>query len=153
MLERLSLCVILFSILTFYSCRVKTDFDALKEFDRQIRTFDQIEYLNPFLLNRLKLTEGLDSLPNQIKLNINDMGLTLDQLIAFRESMNEIGVSTYVKGAEFSIYITHGSFARYYGYLLSYSETIGKGGRYLTERNEWNVGNEAYPNIYHVWTD
>ena len=145
--------LVILSLMVILSCGKKTDLDALQEFDSHIRSLEQIDYLTLFRLNNYKINENLDSLSNYVKQEINDLGLTIEQLISLQESMNEIEVTTYIRGSEYSIYLTHGSFARYYGYLLSYTNSNRKGERYQSARNTWNVGNEAIPNVYHVWTD
>ena len=115
--------VSLSAILILIACRKQTDLRKLRVLDLTFRKFEQIHEFGLNIINgeihaRHFETDSLTLLISDLeKLQISN-----SEYIELKNEMRKLGITTCIKTYEYSIYITGGSFARIYGYLINHSD-------------------------------
>jgi hypothetical protein len=150
------LLVSLSIILILISCQKQTDLRKLRVFDLTFRKFEQINEFGLHIING-EIQEGhfeTDSLTIRFIADLEKLKISKSEYIELKNEMRQLGIITCIKTKEYSIYITGGSFARIYGYLINHSDRNYEGEFILASgRYNINVGKEIENKIYPIWTD
>ena len=146
--------ILIFSFLI--ACGNKTDLDELVKFDNLIRTHNLLEQFGMHHINNKLFKEHLnsDTISNELRERLADYKLNENSYYKLQNEMNKIGLKTYVRMEDCSVYITSGSFARRYGLLIDHSNTNRSKDKFNANgRFPINVGEKIKDNIYPIWTD